>query len=281
MGVFEWDCVEVPSTDSVIRWNHTKEETGMSKSERVANYVYIVGHERSGTTLLELLLAQHPEIVDTGELSRMSLRFARDEAPYFGCSCGMRPHACPVWAQVADAIMREYTIDIVSHPFRFRISDVNIREDFGVRSFLPRLLRKYRCLWLLLGYGRGSSTLQHIGSLSLFPRHWARNRLFITSTIGRITGTTMVIDGSKDPFSMMDLYRLHQGNMKVIFITRDVRGNVWSHAKLGDSVSTAARSWSKVNYRTRKRLRHITSSNWTQVKYEYLCVDPANVINEL
>ena len=255
----------------------------MSKSEIVADYVYIVGHGRSGTTLLELLLAQHSEIVATGELEKMSLQFARDDGvPYLGrCSCGMRPHACPVWAQVADAITREYGIDIVRHPFRFRVSDIGREEDFGVRSFRHWLLRKYCRLWRLLGYGTGLFYLQNIGSLSLFPRRWARNRLFVINSIRRITGVKTVIDSSKDPVSMVDLYRLHQGNMKIILITRDVRGNVWSVAKHGVSVSTAAKTWSKVNRRIRKCLCHVASSDLTQVKYESLCADPANVIREL
>jgi len=255
----------------------------MSKSEKVANYVYVVGYGHSGSTLLELLLAQHPEIVATGELEKMSLQFAREEAPYPGlCSCGYRPKKCFVWAQVADAVARQYSVDIVNNPFRFRISDVGREEDFGVRSFWHWLLRTYCRSWRILAYGRGLPSLQSISSLSLFPRRWAKNRLFVINTIRQIMGSTTVIDSSKDPISMVDLYRLHQGNMKVIFITRDVRGNVWSYAKHGrTSVITAAKNWSKVNRRIRKCLCHVASGDWTQVKYEDMCTAPDNVTRKL
>lgn len=255
----------------------------MNQSKRAADYVYIVGHGRSGTTLLELLLAQHPDIVAVGELERFSLQFARADGKSFRglCSCGLRPEACPMWSKVADAIEEEYGINIVKDPFGFRVSNIGREADFQYRSVRHWLQRKYSRMWRILGYGSGSQVLQHIASLSLVAEIWARNRFFVVDTVRRVTGSKIIVDSSKDPVSMVDLYRLHQENMKVIFMTRDVRGNVRSLAKHGVSASAAASEWSKTNRRVRKYLRHVASDDVTQIKYEDLCADPANEIGRL
>lgn len=246
----------------------------------VAEYVYIVGHGHSGTTLLELLLARHPRIVATGELEKMSLQFARDEsAPYLGlCSCGKRPKECFFWTQVADAIMEKYGIDFAIDPWRFRVSDIGREEDYGIRSIHHRLLYKYYRFWRILAYERRSSFGSVMSCLSIFPKRWAMNRLFVVDRIRQITGSTTVIDSSKDPVSMIDLYRLRQGSMKVVFITRDVRGNVGSKVKRGASVSTGAKAWCTVNSRIRKCLRHLNPSDWIHVRYEELCDAPATIV---
>ena len=214
---------------------------------------------------------------------KLSLQLARDDGvPYFGlCSCEKRPHECFFWSDVLNAIKSKYGIDIVRSPFNFRVSDIGREEDFGIRSFRHWLLRKYCRLWRTLGYESESLFIQKASFFSLFPRRWALNRLFVVDAIRHITGAKTVIDSSKDPISMVDLYKLQQGNMKVIFITRDVRGNVWSYAKNGMPISIAAKNWNKVNSRIRKCLGQIAKSDWTQLKYEDLCADTVKVTGEL
>ena len=167
--------------DLVKGENHTTKKAVLISSEKAADYVYIVGHGHSGTTLLELLLGRHPKIVITGELEKMSLQFARDEsAPYQGlCSCGNRPQKCPFWAQVANVITEQYDINISDVPFRFRVSDIGREEDYGIRSLRHWFLYKYCRFWRTMGYGCNSLFLQNISFLSLFPRRWAMNRLFV------------------------------------------------------------------------------------------------------
>lgn len=56
--------------------------------------IYIGGYGRSGSTLLEYLLAAHPEIVACGEVERHLRRFGRRKI----CTCGQRIQDCPVWS---------------------------------------------------------------------------------------------------------------------------------------------------------------------------------------
>jgi hypothetical protein len=87
------------------------------------SYIYIVGRGHSGSTLLELLLGGHHDLVSVGELQKLSLQIARRDKPYPGlCSCGRRPYDCDRWRAVIDAVRRDHGVDLVSEPFAFRLS---------------------------------------------------------------------------------------------------------------------------------------------------------------
>jgi hypothetical protein len=59
----------------------------------LAKLLYIGGYGRSGSTLLEYLLARHPDLVACGEIERHLRNFTRKKM----CTCGQRVHACPIW----------------------------------------------------------------------------------------------------------------------------------------------------------------------------------------
>jgi hypothetical protein len=57
--------------------------------------IYIGGYGRSGSTLLELALSNHPDVVGLGEVSY----FARESAVGGTCACGLVLACCPFWRQ--------------------------------------------------------------------------------------------------------------------------------------------------------------------------------------
>jgi hypothetical protein len=59
----------------------------------LAKLIYIGGYGRSGSTLLEYLLAAHPAVVACGEVERHLRSFGRKKV----CTCGRRAKYCPVW----------------------------------------------------------------------------------------------------------------------------------------------------------------------------------------
>jgi hypothetical protein len=80
-----------------------------------AQIVYIAGAGHSGTTLLDLLLGNHPGIAAVGELNRLSLTPATRR-----CACGELVVACPYWTHVARGIAahlgRDGAIDWAQFP---------------------------------------------------------------------------------------------------------------------------------------------------------------------
>jgi len=85
-----------------------------------AKLVYIGGYGRSGSTLLEYLLAAHPEVVACGEIERHLRVFARRRT----CTCGEPARHCQVWGEFQHKSGRLEGLD---HPTQLTSS----------RSYLP------------------------------------------------------------------------------------------------------------------------------------------------
>src|SRR5262245_28833668 len=66
----------------------------MSEAVRV---IYIIGAGRSGSTLLDTVLANHPDVVGVGELVNLhSAGWTSDEV----CACGKLGTECDFWTRV-------------------------------------------------------------------------------------------------------------------------------------------------------------------------------------
>jgi hypothetical protein len=59
--------------------------------------IYIAGYGRSGSTLLDVILGSHPQIIGTGELANI---FDCMDDPASTCSCGKNVHDCSFWGDV-------------------------------------------------------------------------------------------------------------------------------------------------------------------------------------
>lgn len=247
-----------------------------------AGYVYIAGRGHSGSTLLELLLGGHPDLVAMGEVEKLGLQFARKEdARYPGlCSCGQRPQACPIWAAVAAAIKERHGADLTKDPFSFRLSDVGREEDDGVRAFGDWLVRRLSRVSRYLAYAR-TPAWRHL-SFSSSHRRWAANRLFVGDVVRRLSQAKAAVDASKDQLGMRDVYEAGGGLARIIFITRDVRGSVWSQVKRGGAtVEQAARDWTQVNGAIMRLLADVPRADWVHLKYEDLCHDLSGTLERL
>jgi len=65
--------------------------------------IYIVGEGRSGSTLLERILGQHPDIFATGELQYIWNRsFIENQL----CSCGKAFYDCEVWEGIRNIFLK-------------------------------------------------------------------------------------------------------------------------------------------------------------------------------
>ena len=60
--------------------------------------IYIVGTSHSGSTLLDLMLNAHPEIVSTGEVIRLKRAWINSKPA--ACTCGNPVAECTFWLRV-------------------------------------------------------------------------------------------------------------------------------------------------------------------------------------
>ena len=257
-------------------------------------YIYIAGRGHSGSTLLTMLLARHRDVEAVGEMSLLSLQIARDESTRWvgRCSCGERPIDCSMWGRVLHDIEREEGVDFRKDPFAWRVSDVGMEEEYrGAAPVRVPFVWLRNRFWRLIRYLQYLSPAPLAAVFSLYKpqARWARNRSELSSRLATVNGVNAIVDASKDPLDMLDIYYNATIPVKIIFLTRDSRGNVWSilrrRLKAGKSretaVAPAAKDWVKVNSRIWRLAQKIPEKDCLHLKYEDLCRQPAEVMNEL
>jgi hypothetical protein len=256
-------------------------------------YIYIAARGHSGSTLLTLLLARHPRVVAVGELANLPLQLARDETTKWvgECSCGERPLACPMWGEVLGRIQADEGIDLDADPFSWRISDIGMEEEY--RSSAP--LRS-PFIWVRNRFWRAVRYAQYYAPRFLRPllglykpqKSWGENRSRLATEVARENGVDAIVDASKDPLDMLDVYENATMPVKVIHLTRDARGNIFSMIKkLGPDdpregpVTRASHEWVKVNRRIWQLARQVPSADCLHVRYEDICRDPEGTMQRL
>lgn len=258
-----------------------------ARAARRPVYVYIASRGHSGSTFLSTLLARHPRIAAVGELALLSLQLARDEnTRWVGrCSCGERPFGCPLWGRLLHEVGAEQNVDLQSDPFAWRISDVDMEEEFrgAARARVPLVWLRHR-LWRAIRYAQYLLPSLLALPLSIYrpQRAWGRNRSVLVEKVAKAFDVDAVVDASKDPLDMIDLHRNASLPVKIVYLTRDCRGNVWSMVKRllpgrrrDSHIVSAAREWANVNGRIWRLVRKVPADDWLHVKYEDVCREPS------
>jgi Sulfotransferase family len=234
----------------------------------MTNFVYLMGHGYSGSTLLTFLLNAHPGIATVGEMGIASRSKVRPEE--FLCSCGEPIGECPFWQRTS--------------------------REMGARGF-PFDIREPGGGGLLAQHGRPSERLLAADlrprpaellrrtAIALWPAArrrrdeiLAKNRAFVEVATG-IKGCHTFLDSTKRPERALLLAQTPGFATRVLHLVRDGRAVAWSCAKnLGQSVEEGAASW-LADARSCERARAwFPADRWLTVRYEDLCADPQDTL---
>lgn len=198
---------------------------------------------------------------------------------------------CPVWGRILQEVASEENLDIGRNPFSWRVSDVGMEEEHRKSApwRVPFVWLRHR-LWRLVRYLQYLSPLG-LGKLASIYKPqstWAKNRSRVVSRLAAINDVDAIVDASKDSLDMLDVYYHSTVPVKIIFLTRDSRGNVWSMLKRlkagmsrDDNVTPAAREWVKVNGRIWRLVQQVPNADCMHLRYEDLCRNPRDVMNRL
>ena len=178
--------------------------------------IYILSPSFSGSTLLTMLLAQHPRIATVGELKATSLGPIGD----YWCSCGTRLLDCSFWQTLQSVLAAQrmaFCFDDFETHFKngpgamAKIIGAGIRGRFfeGARSMLMRWAPPVRRAW--------QDRIDRIHT--------------VIDAIMNIQGGDIFLDSSKDCIRLQHLRRAKRWDIKVIRIDRDGRGVVNSIKK--------------------------------------------------
>lgn len=252
---------------------------------------YLLAASHSGSTLLTMLLGAQPGACTAGELKATSLG---DPAAY-RCSCRRLIRDCPFWDQVRTAMAEQGVpeFDIT----RAGTSIFEIGNPVAQRLLAPL----YR--------GRAMEWVRDMG-LALIPgwrrhlRETNRRNVAIIESLGAVTGAGVVIDSSKVALRLKYLLRIPSLDIRVVRVIRDGRAvsltymDEWTFADCSDptlrnggtgvrrppprrNMEDAANEWKRSNEAADLLVARLPGSQWTEVRYEELCADPAAVLRRL
>ncbi len=168
--------------------------------------IYIVGHERSGSTFLDILLGSHPEITSVGELCTF---YRYGVVAEKRCSCGEKVVDCSFWNEVKRNFLQRTGKD-------YFIKQIKIQDYFEGKYNLPG--------WLF-------------GSIFLDKKlkRYLDVACSLYQAIADVSGKQIIVDSSKSrlrAYWISGLARRKKVDIYVIHLIRDGRGVVWSHKKL-------------------------------------------------
>ena len=251
---------------------------------------YLLAASHSGSTLLAMLLASHPDVCTTGELKATSLG---DPARY-RCSCGALIRQCGFWNDV--------TARMAARGHAFDITRAGTHITAGATPYVQQLLKplvRGPALEALRGVGLGLSPSWH-RRLADFQ---ALNESLVCSVCD-ITGASVVVDSSKVGIRLKYLLRNPALDVRVIRVIRDGRAVALTYidpANFADATAPqlrgggdgqsrdrerlspldAAHEWRRSNEEAAAILAHLDPSRQITVSYEDVCADTAGVLRRV
>lgn len=242
----------------------TPEPAAEEASQRV---VYIMGVVRSGSTVLDKILGNHPDIQSGGELCHLPRHGWMDDQ---FCSCGRRAGACEFWSEVRREWVRRTGGDRVE-AYNALIDKMEAR-----RWWLPSLGSRPR---------RSSSQFQE----------YAEATRALLASIRAISGKPVIVDASKRCTRVLALALIPQIDLRVVHLVRDARGMAWSmkkhllaNEKAGVpqsyeplSVWRSAVGWAVRNLESASVRRRLPAARSIRIRYEDLVAAPAGALAKI
>ena len=229
--------------------------------------LYVGGFGRSGSTLLDRVLAQVGGCVAVGEFVHLVQRGVIDDER---CGCGVPFSECLFWTEVGVAA--------------FGPGGWGSVDAGAVRRQQERLDRNRRIPAMVLPrWGRGSAETAELGAW--FGRVYA--------AVADVSGASVVVDSSKHASTAFLLRREPGLDLRVVHLVRDSRGVAYSWAKrvprpeiTGGAVEMprygagrAAAKW--LSYNSLFHLLAATGVPTLPLRYEQLVADPRTALQSV
>jgi len=249
--------------------NSTKDMTTMLDTEK-QKLVYILSPSFSGSTLLTLLLAQHPKIATIGELKATAM----GDIESYQCSCGSPLLECEFWKTLQSRLhgkkMKFALDDFHTH---FTSSNVVWNRIMGaqVRGKWFELLRSF--------------LLEHTPCLKREYQNRLLHNWVFAQTVTDIMKRPMFLDGSKDVNRLKYLLGDDRWDIRVLEIIRDGRAQSNSrrskNRRFIPSFKHAVKEWRSTIKQMAMVTKQLPSEQIYSMSYETLCEKTSEVLTEI
>jgi hypothetical protein len=228
----------------------------------LVSVIYVMGSGRSGSTLFDIVLGNHPRIESMGELTNL-VRDCWVRGVY--CACGARGCDCDFWNEVRRRWIERMGSDDI-HAY------AELKHNVERRSNVLRLGSRRSPSEALRRYGEQTRAL--------------------FEAISEVGGRPIVVDSSKIPARAMALSMTPGIDLRIIHLVRDGRGVAYSRRKAFRQDMSAGlpaeirptplwRSsmyWTRENLQSEWAMRRLDPSRTARVRYEDFIEDPSTVL---
>jgi hypothetical protein len=226
-------------------------------AEKKIKVIYIGGVEHSGSTLLGLILEQHPEVNCVGELSLLP-KDAWIEKREEYCSCGSRILDCPLWATVKEKL------DSIANTTVNHLNELSTRFDKNIH--FPFVFKN------------------HFIKSKKYNNYLSLESKFL-NIIFEASRSKIIVDTSKRVSRALMLSHIDTFETKVIHIVRDSRGVAFSSNKpkrlIRRNWLNSAIRWIYINTLFLLLKKFLEPENYCLLKYEDLITQPDEVLTKL
>lgn len=240
----------------------------------VTRNVFICAAGHSGSTLLDLLLGSHSNVVSLGEVTQLPKNLALNTT----CTCGLPVQDCDFWARVLRLLSQRLRLNIEKDPYALDLGfiDARVVVDHARQTRWYDLHRK------MVTGAAYAHWRYRVPGLSLFTRVYEqamRNNLALYDVAREVSGSRVVVDSTKHYMKAVGIYRNSPEQTRIILLTRDGRGVFYSNLKRDFRRKQSLGSWlNHFSHALPLFAKQLPESAILQVRYEDLCRDPAMIL---
>lgn len=247
----------------------------MTTAQKMNVFICAAGH--SGSTLLDLILGSHSDMVSMGEITQLPKNLSLNTS----CTCGSPIRECTYWKHVLTLLAERLQLDITRDPYKLDLGfiDARVVVDHDNQTKWYEFRRK---LVTGLTYLSWRYRLPNIAFFTNIFERAMKNNLTLYDCVREASNCHVVVDSTKHYMKAVGLYRSAPKSTKVILLTRDGRGVFYSNLKRQFGRKQSIRSWVKHFSRTLPLFANqLPASAVLQVRYEDLCRNPSSTLQVL
>jgi hypothetical protein len=233
--------------------------------EATVRVVYVTGAGHIGSTILDIVLGNHPHIQGVGEVSKVH-RSGWVSDTRRRCACGALVPDCTFWPQVRARWARSVGGD-----------------DVARYVHLQGLFERYRTAWPRLLANRFRPSPEF--------REYSRKTQALYEAVREVSGRAVIVDSSLTPRRAYALTLNPDIDLSLIHLVRDGRGVIWSLMKPNKKTLTKvykpAPSWRTTKYWISANLQstwvfhRLPKEKRQRVRYEDFVTDPAMILKRI
>lgn len=235
----------------------------MTRAAAGAQLLYIVGSGRSGSSLLDVLLGLHSEVIAAGEVSRLS------KPSELQCPCGSMVDRCPHWSAAGQRLGLDGN---------GRVAWERLPLAFDVGSLphtLPEAVSKGAALFASKALLERTARVNESTRAMLTA---VRNSWMLYDALSEVHGATWVVDSSKTGGRLRLLAEWEPSRVRALHLVRDGRGVTASRMRHYDvPMRRAVLGWMRMNLVAEAVMRELPDDRKLRIRYEDCVADPAAI----